>query len=155
MHRTKTVAALILLLLFSLPTDLLGWGGEGHRIVANIAEARLTPAAKAQILLLLDGAHLADVASWADEVRRDRPGTSNGHYVDIPYEASSYDASRDCKPTDRGDCGIAEIDRAERVLSYTSQSKAARVEALKFLVHFVGDLHQPLHETAPGFDIGN
>jgi hypothetical protein len=145
MHRTKTVVALILILLCSLPTDLLAWGGEGHKIVANVAEARLTPAAKAQIQALLDGAHLADIASWADEVRRDRPGTSSWHYVDIPYEAKGYDAARDCKPTDRGDCVIAEIDRAEGVLRDTSQSKANRAEALKFLVHFVGDLHQPLH----------
>ena len=66
---------------------------------------------------------LADIASWADEVRRGRPGTSSWHYVDIPYEAKSYDAARDCKPTDRGDCVIAEIDRAEGVLRDTSQSK--------------------------------
>lgn len=66
-------------------------GGDGHKIVANVAEARLTLAAKAQVDALLDGAHLADVASWADEVRRDRPATSRWHYVDIPYDATNYD----------------------------------------------------------------
>lgn len=94
---------------------------------------------------LLDGAHLADISTWADEVRRDHPESSRWHYVDIPYEAKSYDAARDCQTTDHGDCVIAEIARAEKALGDTSRSKADRAEALKFLVHFVGDMHQPLH----------
>jgi hypothetical protein len=144
-QRTKTASALIALFLLILPTDLFAWGGEGHKIVGEIAEARLTPAVKSQVQALLDGAHLADIASWADDVRRDRPETSRWHYVDVPYEASSYDAARDCQATDHGDCVIAEIARAEKVLGDTSQSKVNRAEALKFLVHFVGDMHQPLH----------
>ncbi len=142
---TKTATALIALLLLVVPNELFAWGGDGHKIVANIAEARLTPAARAQVQALLDGAHLADVASWADEVRKDRPETSRWHYVDIPYGATSYDATRDCQATEHGDCVIAEIARAEKILGDTSQSKANRAEALKFLVHFVGDMHQPLH----------
>lgn len=145
MRHLRIITALIVLLVVASRTDLIAWGGDGHRIVANIAEAHLTPAAKAQVQLLLDGAHLADVASWADEVRRDRPATSRWHYVDIPYEASSYDAARDCQATDHGDCVIAEIARAEKVLGDLSASKNERAEALKFLVHFVGDMHQPLH----------
>lgn len=144
MQRTRTVALIVLLLLI-VPGESFGWGADGHRIVANIAEARLTPSAKTQVQSLLDGAHLADVSIWADEVRRDRPETSRWHYVDIPYEASGYDPTRDCKVTDHGDCVIAEIARAEKVLGDTSRSKADRAEALKFLVHFVGDMHQPLH----------
>jgi hypothetical protein len=128
-----------------VPGDSFGWGADGHRIVANIAEARLTPTAKAQVQSLLDGAHLADVSVWADEIRRDHPETSRWHYVDIPYEASSYDATRDCRHADHGDCVIAEIARAEKVLGDASRTKTDRAEALKFLVHFVGDMHQPLH----------
>jgi hypothetical protein len=97
------------------------------------------------VLTLLDGTHLADVSTWADDVRRDHPETSRWHYVDIPYVATNYDPARDCQATDHGDCVIAEIARAERVLGDTSKSKAGRAEALKFLVHFVGDMHQPLH----------
>jgi hypothetical protein len=145
MQRFRTATALISLFLLIVPANSFGWGSDGHKIVASIAEARLTPAAKAQVDALLDGAHLADVASWADEVRRDRPATSRWHYVDIPYDAYNYDAARDCQLTDHGDCVIAEIARAEKVLSDTSQTKNDRTEALKFLVHFVGDMHQPLH----------
>jgi len=145
MQRIRTATALISLFLLIVQSNSFGWGGEGHKIVANIAEVRLTPQAKAQVQALLDGAHLADVSTWADEVRRDRPTTSRWHYVDIPYDANSYDAGRDCQTTDHGDCVIAEIARAEKVLGDTSQTKSDRAEALKFLVHLVGDMHQPLH----------
>jgi S1/P1 Nuclease len=145
MQRLRTIAALILAFLLIAPSDSFGWGADGHKIVANIAEARLTPGALAQVQALLDGAHLADVASWADEVRRDRPATSRWHYVDIPYDATSYDPARDCQVTDHGDCVIAEIGRAEKMLGDASLRKLERAEALKFLVHFVGDMHQPLH----------
>jgi S1/P1 Nuclease len=145
MQRLRTATAFVTVFLLIVPINSFGWGGEGHKIVANIAEARLTPEANAQVQVLLDGAHLADVSTWADEVRRDRPATSRWHYVDIPYDASSYDPARDCQITDHGDCVIAEIARAEKVLADPSQSKSDRAEALKFLVHFVGDMHQPLH----------
>jgi hypothetical protein len=145
MLRIRTATALTSLLLLIVPCNSFAWGGEGHKIVANIAEVRLTPEPKAQVQALLDGAHLADVSTWADEVRRDRPATSRWHYVDIPYEANSYDEARDCQATDHDDCVIAEIARAEKVLGDTSRSKSNRAEALKFLVHFVGDMHQPLH----------
>jgi beta-galactosidase beta subunit len=145
MRRLRTLKTLIAFLLLVPPNYSFAWGGDGHKIVANIAEARLTPAARAQVQVLLDGAHLADVAVWADDVRRDRPETSRWHYVDIPYDASGYDAARDCQATDEGDCVIAEIARDEKVLGDASRSKAERAEALKFLVHFVADMHQPLH----------
>lgn len=145
MQRSRTAALLVVLLLFIAPHDSFAWGADGHRIIANIAEARLTATAEAQVQGLLDGAHLADVSVWADEIRKGRPDTSRWHYVDIPYDASSYDATRDCQPTDHGDCVIAEIARAEKILGDGSRSKADRAEALKFLVHFVGDMHRPLH----------
>jgi hypothetical protein len=140
-------SATALIALFALLPSItsFAWGGDGHRIVGRVAEERLTPTVRAQVQVLLDGAHLADVSTWADDVRRERPATSRWHYVDIPYDATSYDPARDCQATDHGDCVIAEIARAEQVLGDTSQSKADRAEALKFLVHFVGDMHQPLH----------
>lgn len=145
MKRLSPIAALVVILTLSPPNNSFAWGGDGHRIIANIAEERLTPVAKAQVAVLLDGAHLADVSTWADDVRRDRPATSRWHYVDIPYDATDYDAARDCQLTDHGDCVIAEIARAKKVLGDLTQSKADRAEALKFLVHFIGDMHQPLH----------
>jgi len=146
----KALSLLCLLLLYS--NQSFGWGFKGHRIVADIAEARLTPAAKAQIKELLDGQSLADVSGWADEIRRERPETTNWHFVDIPRDTHEgvvrYDAARDCKPSPHGDCVVAEIERTEAVLADKTRSKAERAEALKFLVHFVGDIHQPFHGIA-------
>jgi hypothetical protein len=84
-------------------------------------------------------------ATWADEVRSDRPETYNWHFVDIPYGEARYDASRDCPATEKGDCVIAAIARERADLADSGKTAVLRAEALKYLIHFVGDLHQPLH----------
>jgi len=94
---------------------------------------------------LLDGATLASVANWADDIRNDRPETARWHYVRIPREASRYDRRRDCMPQPQGDCVLAALARLTRTLAESPQPRD-RADALKFIVHFVGDLHQPLHE---------
>ncbi len=65
--------------------------------------------------------------------------------MDIPIDARTYDEARDCPSTDKGDCVIKEIARAGAELSDPSRSDELKAESLKFLIHFVGDLHQPLH----------
>ena len=75
------------------------WGPEGHAIVAEIAEARLTPAAQAAIAQLLapEGRqHQDETSSWADAVRPARKETAPRHFVDIPLDADRYDAGGDC-----------------------------------------------------------
>lgn len=121
------------------------WGREGHRIVALIAADRLTPAARAQVADLLGGdAHgeMEAVATWADEIREERPQTGPWHYVDIELSAKGYDAARDCAG---GNCIVAQILKDERLVADRQLAKPARAEALRFLIHFLGDLHQPLH----------
>lgn len=130
----------------SLP--LFGWGVTGHRIIAALAEQRLAqedPQAAAAVRALLGGRSLADISTWADEVRHDRPQTFNWHFVNIPLSADAYVASRDCAPTERGDCAVAEIIRAYELLKKSDAAPLEREEALKFLVHMISDLHQPLH----------
>jgi hypothetical protein len=123
------------------------WGPEGHAIVAEIAETRLSGPVRDQITQLLRGddshaQHLDQIASWPDAVRPSRPESAPWHFVDIPLDAAAYDAGRDCKG---GDCVVAAIQRFVSVLGDRSAEPAARLEALKFIVHFVGDIHQPLH----------
>lgn len=137
--------AMTLCALLLMPTHLMAWGPEGHTIIARIAAERLSPSAKAAVKQLLGRHSLASVANFADQVRPQRPETANWHFVDIPKDKTDYDPTRDCKPSDKGDCVIAEIARAETTLKNRSLTRAKRAEALKFLVHFVGDLHQPLH----------
>ena len=72
------------------PSTLLGWGSEGHEIVASLAQARLNENAKKGIRALIGDASLASVANWADEVRPERDETYNWHFVDIPESASGF-----------------------------------------------------------------
>lgn len=132
-------------LLFALPGAnlTLGWGGEGHQVVASIAERHLTDAAraKAQAILGSDGS-LVQVATWADDIRHMRPKTAPWHFIDIPLRESAIVPDRDCA---NGDCVTAAITHFIAVLKDNSSSPTEKNEALKFIVHFVGDLHQPLH----------
>ncbi len=122
-----------------------GWGADGHSIVAEIAQRRLTPEAAAAVARLLGpGGSLASVASWADDVRGARKETYNWHFVDIPRDQSAYDEKRDCHDGERGDCIVKELQRLQHDLRCAA-TEPARREALQFSVHFVGDVHQPLH----------
>jgi hypothetical protein len=128
------------------------WYDEGHRLVGRLAEGRLTPQAAAAVHALLGGQSLADAALWADRIRVQRPDTKPLHYVNIPLAASGYLPARDC-PTGR--CIIAAIERDRLTLADTHAALAARAEALRFLTHLIGDLHQPLHVADDGDRGGN
>lgn len=134
-----------LLLAFSAP--VLSWGALGHRLVAELAERQLSETARAQIADVLrdePDTSLASIASWADEIRDkgERRDTGPLHYVNIDDAACHYMPERDCSD---GRCVIAAIERYTRELGDFSLPREQRAEALKFLVHFVGDVHQPLH----------
>jgi hypothetical protein len=120
-----------------------GWGEEGHRLVVRIAETLMTPAARAQVqATLTPGESLEDLASWADQIRQSRPETYNWHFVDIPLDSAGLDMQRDCP---QGNCVIAKISDFRTGWLKPAATPASRREALLFLVHFAGDLHQPLH----------
>jgi len=122
------------------------WGAEGHSIIAEIAQRNLTPAARARIAELFpNGASAASLSFWADDIRETLEESSNWHFVDIPLNQTNYDENRDCPATPRGDCVIKAIERVKKTVADSSAPISTRREALKFLVHFVGDLHQPLH----------
>jgi len=121
------------------------WGQEGHSIVAEIAQRRLTPAAADAVNRLLEKASMASIASWADDVRTSRRSTGNWHFADIPIAEDKFDRARDCKPdSDNGDCIVAELERLRNDLR-CAPTEAGNKDALQFAVHFVGDIHQPLH----------
>jgi hypothetical protein len=80
-----------------------------------------------------------------------RPDTYNWHFVDIPIHSDNYQSSRDCKADVKGDFVVNELTRLQNDLRCTSG--AQQVEALKFTVHFVGDIHQPVLEARGGNNI--
>jgi len=125
------------------------WGEKGHVIVAAVAEAHLNQKAKAGIHRLLGNRRISDtrLANWADLIKsssayqRKYPKNSSFHFVDIPVKEDSFDPARD---GNGGNNVIEAIDRFRKVLR-DSGDATERKEALLFLVHLVGDLHQPLH----------
>ncbi|HEY1465212.1 MAG TPA: S1/P1 nuclease [Terriglobales bacterium] len=149
----RLIAALSIVTLLS--SQFVGWGKEGHAIVATIAQDHLTENAKRNIQSLLANKSLASVASWADSPERNQhPETYNWHFVDIPKSADSFEDSRDCflpkdthpgAKTDHQNCVVDRITFFQKVLSDKTASHENRMEALKFIIHFVGDVHQPFH----------
>lgn len=140
------LAILSLFLLLGSSGRLWAWGQEGHSIIAEIADMNLSASAKAHVAALLgQNASLASISSWADDIRDDRPETYNWHFVDIPLNADTYEPNRDCLDSSRGDCAINAIERNRKTLLDPTASFQDKKEALMYLVHFIGDIHQPLH----------
>lgn len=158
-------------LLCLLPHPIaLAWGNSGHRIVCQIALERLTPAGKdlvdAALAMHTDvldpfkgcqncpSAHPLDdrpmtfqaACLWADESRRDtHKATYEYHYINVPKAETTFSINRDCGAMD---CAVVAIQRFARYLAGAadgSRLKERKALALRFLGHFVGDLHQPLH----------
>ncbi len=149
MRRTLSVIVLsfALTLLPALPA--VAWSTLGHRMVGELAQRHLDPAAQAEVTLLLAGEPeptLAGVSKWADDLRTSDPdrfkATSRWHYLNAEGGGCAYDLARDCPD---GNC-VSEAILAQRaILADRSQPLGARRDALKFIVHFVGDIHQPMH----------
>jgi hypothetical protein len=120
------------------------WGAAGHAIVGELAQSYLARRTQVEIAKLLPGGErLADIANWADDYRKQCLNTGGWHYVNIPIAAASYDPARDC-PEAKG-CVISATERALAILADPSSSTEDRSLALRLVVHFIGDLHQPLH----------
>jgi hypothetical protein len=156
----------VLLLATGMATPAWGWGCDGHRIVALIAWARLDEPTRAAATELL-ARHpvppenrgcrapsrnaLADVAMWADAIRDEEPDTAPWHYVEVPRDARRSELNRNCR---NGACVTRAIARQLDVLR-SRASGEERARALRFLVHLVADVHQPLHVTGNGDKGGN
>ena len=142
MYPARILFASIILLLSSWPAPATAWGPNGHRIVGRIAENHLTDAARKGIAELVGRASLAQISTWADEIKSDPAWrhASPWHYINVPPGQSLEAARR----SPRGDV-VEAIERFERVLRDRGAGREERAEALKFLVHLVADVHQPLH----------
>jgi nuclease S1 len=150
------VAALSLSVLAVAPHQAVAWGGDGHRTVAAIAFKLLPPAKAAALDRLLQGSDIredfVDAASYPDEVIRNQDHSghfSPWHYVNWPDNAPDYSPSV-CTP----DCIMQELPKQIDLLRTTSDLQAKAL-ALSWVIHLVGDLHQPLHIADRGDRGGN
>jgi hypothetical protein len=139
----------LLAALACLPGPAAAWGARAHRVVGELAQRQLAPEAKAQVARLIAGEAdptLGGIAYWADEQRE--AGTELGkrtarwHYVNFQDHRCEYAPARDCA---EGECIVAAINRELAVLADATRPDAERAQALKFVVHLIGDVHQPLH----------
>ena len=126
---------------FALANSMV-WGKTGHRVTGHVAEHHLSRKAKKAISNLLDGHSLAFVSTYADEIKSDRSYSkySPWHYVNYPLD-STYEASG---KSEFGDI-VRGTETCIAVLKDPNSSRADKVFYLKMLVHFIGDLHQPMH----------
>jgi hypothetical protein len=174
--RSTCLAVVATLLLISLVPSANAWGPTGHRLVAEIAQRHLTRAARRKIFRLLGGRTLADVANWPDELRSDPRFDKYKilHFATVPNGVASY---RDSEKAPCGDLVVAidaftaflrtgKRDALYSVKALTDKSDGTGEgacnpqetepitpdTALRFLVHLMGDLHQPLH--VGGTDLG-
>ncbi|SDP92937.1 S1/P1 Nuclease [Rhodoferax sp. OV413] len=118
------------------------WGTEGHQVIALIAQSQLSPKAKAEVDRLLaqeSGDTLPSISTWADEHRN--PSTAPWHYINFPRGDCVYVEQRDCPD---GRCVVGAIKKQLEILGSRAPDNS-KLTALKYLVHFVGDVHQPLH----------
>ncbi|HNV71141.1 MAG TPA: S1/P1 nuclease [Candidatus Ozemobacteraceae bacterium] len=146
------LVVVVVCLYFCQVGTLGAWSERGHHLVARLAEAQMTPSAVASVRRLLNGQSLADVSMWADQIKPSRPETAVYHYANFP-------ARHDQEPFDaQGDNDGAVVPALERSISLLGQAHlpaADRAEALRFVVHLVGDVHQPLHCAPQGDQGGN
>jgi len=148
----KKIRWLLLLLgicVFSVQ-KVSAWGSTGHRAIAEIAYCQLSAETKAKVKDILGNAYLPLYANWADEIcsDKDNPYNSLPHYVNMSLDVKYEQAEKNPK----GDLVSVMEDMVEMLQSQTS-SHEEKVTALKFIIHLVGDAHQPMH-VALSEDLG-
>lgn len=149
----RLVAAWLCCLLPAAPA--LAWGQTGHRVTGAIADQYLSGVARANVRLLLGSESLAEAATWPDDMRSDpaefwQKTASPWHYVTVPAGKSHAEAGA----PPEGDA-VTALDRFAGILRDPGAAAADKRLALRFIVHIIGDLHQPLHAGRPGDRGGN
>jgi hypothetical protein len=134
-----------------LAAHIKAWGNDGHALTASVAQKFLSSGAQNLVQKLI-GADMSTVASWADQVKFTPEYEWSGmlHYIDTPDWECGFTYSTDC---------IKDQCVAGAIANYTtrllSSDTNGQIEALKFLIHFAGDIHQPLHVAFASDEGGN
>lgn len=122
--------------------QVFAWGQTGHRVVGLVAERHLSKKARKRINQILQDNSLAEVSTWMDDIRSDPiyNYTADWHWVTIPDNLTYEQSAKNPK----GDV-VMKIEELAAALKSKKLSTEKEQESLKFLIHLVGDLHQPLH----------
>ena len=151
-------AAVLLSCCLLWPFPAYSWWETGHRTVARIAAANLTPAARVRVAHILEvpdnpkavADALAFASTWADETKNETH-TGEWHYIDLTLQDSRSDILKRCEDSN---CVSARIRLfAAQLSGHKAEGRWSERDALRFLVHFVGDVHQPMHAISDA-DLG-
>lgn len=140
----------LILLSLLFPFSAFPWGATGHRAVGEIAQKNLSAKAAAEVTKILKGQNFARVATWPDEIKSEPESykhTYNWHYTDWADDMNQHDETNSSGKL------MTSINDQLKVLKDPAATQENKLFALKFLVHLVGDLHQPLH-VGNGVDQG-
>jgi S1/P1 Nuclease len=167
--RAATFACVLAAGAMCLPVPAHAWGCEGHQVIALLAEKHLTPRALAMAQKILadwpidpglsryckQGGNdaMADGSTWADDIRGMRPETSPWHYLDISRGTTRLEVEKHCDPKEG--CVTRALRDQLSVLRAAAPGPQERADALRFLIHFAGDLHQPMHAITNNDQGGN
>lgn len=143
----------VLLAAFALPASSFAWGPTGHRVAGAIADGYLTPSARGGLKQILEVESMAEASTWPDFQRSDpvafwQAEASPFHYVTVPV-GQAYPGA-----PPQGDA-VTALQRFSATVRSPDASLADKQLALRFIIHIVGDLHQPLHSGKPGDRGGN
>jgi len=162
MSLKRCVAPIAAMCVLGFPVGAFAWGIEGHEIVAAIARGYLTPQVRAKVdqMLAADpdtlSAHdMLSESTWADRYRTGHAETGDWHFVDIELDHPDLKTACFGFPAAGGvasqgpahDCVVNKVSEFTQELASPATPAAERLLALKFLLHFVGDMHQPLHDA--------
>jgi len=140
--KTKLTYALLLLFICSSYPSEVKWNATGHRVVGEIAENYLNKSTKRKIKKLLDGKSLAFASTFADEIKSDKRYNDfhTWHYINMPLDSNYKDSEKNPK----GDL-VTGIEYCKTIIKDKNSSNNDKAFYLKLLIHFIGDLHQPMH----------
>lgn len=144
----RILLSLIVLILGLSPLSSLAWGPTGHRVIAEIAQRNLKKKAHKQVNKLLDNYPMAYWSVWADNIKSDTTDrwkhTYIWHYVNIPGNLPKNEIEQAVNQVKQANV-YREIPRLCEIIKNRETSTEEKKEALYFLIHLVGDLHQPMH----------
>jgi hypothetical protein len=142
MKKTLSFFIAILIGFLTVEASNPNWGATGHRTIGKIADANLKGKTKRKISEILDGQSLALVSTFGDDIKSDRRYNEfyTWHYVNMPFDVNYQDSEKNPE----GDL-VTAIEKCKAVILDDSASKEDKAFYLKLLVHFIGDLHQPMH----------
>jgi len=140
---------LIILLIGISALTSSAWGPEGHMTVGRIASHFLNEDARARVDAILNGQDMGSlpITCWADFIRRNKgmkriyPENGRWHYIDIPVGGTTNSTA----PQADGNDVISQVERWHAVYADPAIPNEDKRDALRFLIHFMGDMHQPLH----------